>query len=693
MLIYKRNSFAHRMMGMMMLASGIALSMLVATLLTFDSITSRALVENRLTTLADVVGQNSTAALNFNDPPAAKDVLEALRAEPPVVYACLYDLSGSLFTEYRRARQEQSCPPRQSEIRATQADFLSVVRPVRRRGETVGALLVCSDLQNLERRWRQLLRMAFLLAMAALAVGTITGSVLQRRIAKPVLELARAMKRVTEEHNLETRIVVTGKDEIGQLSRGFNSMVSQLARREAEKKKAETRLQYQALNDELTGLPNRRLFSDRLTQTLIRAEREKGLVALLYIDLDGFKLVNDSLGHAIGDQLLKQVGSRLNARVRASDTLARLGGDEFSVVLNRVHEREEAALVASGILAMLADPFSIGTHEITIGASVGISIFPESATQAEDLLKQADAAMYAAKRNGKNQVMFFTPELGTAVRERMNLEKMLRHALAKGDIMVHYQPEFEIGTGRLVRFEALARWTHDTIGVISPARFIPVAEESGLIIPLGAYVMERACSEALQWQQMAGYPIQVAVNVSSLQFGRESFVREVKEILKSTGLAPNLLQIELTESIMLTGAGRASETMRELRELGVSLAIDDFGTGYSCLSYLPELPFDSLKIDRSFVNDLEKRPEIKAMVHSLITLAHNIGMRVIVEGVENEKQLQWIRRFGANEVQGYLMGKPTADPAAAIDAAAHASPPTSRCGRRVAAVSPNPATT
>jgi len=517
----------------------------------------------------------------------------------------------------------------------------------------------------------------FVLGLFSIAILAALGQVtiLRRRVrrqttalrkakakAQAISDLVGTMQEVTEQEDFAARVSVRGSDEIALLGTEFNKMLSELQKRDRAKREAETKLQLQALTDELTGLPNRRLLSDRLTQTLALARRERRSVALLYVDLDGFKLVNDSLGHTVGDLLLGKVASRLRSRIRESDTLARLGGDEFTVVLTSIHAKEDAEMVARNLLEVLAKRFVIEKHEITISASIGISFFPDDATDAVRLLQQADSAMYAAKRNGKSQIARFTAELGSMVRERMNLEVQLRRAIAHGDIQVHYQPEFDVASRRLIRFEALARWTHATLGSIPPTRFIPIAEESGLITPLGAYIMERACTEAVKWQSISPDPIQIAVNVSSLQFAREAFVEEVAEILRHTGLPAHLLQIELTESIMLSGATRAGETMKNLRALGVSLAIDDFGTGYSCLSYLPKLAFDALKIDRSFVSDLESRPETKAMVHSLVTLAHNLNMRVIVEGVETPQQLEMIQEFGSNEVQGFLLGRPTPDP-------------------------------
>jgi predicted signal transduction protein with EAL and GGDEF domain len=372
---------------------------------------------------------------------------------------------------------------------------------------------------------------------------------------------------------------------------------------------------------------------------------------------------------------LVQVAERLGSRLRKSDTLARIGGDEFTAILKGIKKKDEAQTVAENLLKALARPFQIEGQEITIGASIGISTFPDHANDEMDLLQQADNAMYAAKRSGKNHFAFFTQDLGNSVRERMTLENQLRRALEDASITVDYQPEFDLASNRLVRFEALARWTHPTLGAIPPSKFIPVAEESGLIVPLGAYIMERACTEAVGWQSLADHPIQVAVNVSSVQFARDAFVDEVFEMLKRTGLNPNLLEIELTESAMLVGVSRAAKSIQLLRSIGISFAIDDFGTGYSCLSYLPQLGFDALKIDRSFVKELIKRPETRAMVRSLVTLAHDLGMRVIAEGIETPAQLKLIEDMGGDEAQGYLLGRPTPDPVALLRCASPKSSP------------------
>ncbi|MGO8759924.1 MAG: putative bifunctional diguanylate cyclase/phosphodiesterase [Terracidiphilus sp.] len=438
--------------------------------------------------------------------------------------------------------------------------------------------------------------------------------------------------------------------------------VTQLKENQAELKKARDNAVHESLIDPLTDLPNRRHLMDLLSVNLEKARREGLIMALLYLDLDGFKLVNDSLGHSVGDALLVRVADCLRSWIRTGDTLGRLGGDEFLVILNGMRVKQDAQMVADNLLDAINNPFHVKSHELAIGASIGISIFPDDATEAEELVQQADSAMYAAKRAGKNRAAYFTPEIGMQVHERSTLENLLRGSVSRREIIVHYQPEFELATNRLVRFEALARWIHPTIGEVPPDKFIPIAEESGLIAVLGASVMEQACTEARRWQELSPHPIQVAVNVSGIQLRRKGFADEVQKILGRSGLSPELLQIEVTESAMLDEGEQAVETLAELKDMGISLAIDDFGTGYSNLSYLPALPFDTLKIDGAFVRNIDTKAENSAMVRTMVSLAHNIGMRVVVECVETIEQLELMRTLGANDAQGFFLGRPAGNP-------------------------------
>jgi diguanylate cyclase (GGDEF)-like protein len=477
-----------------------------------------------------------------------------------------------------------------------------------------------------------------------------------------IRDLSSAMLQVTVHRQFESEVSVRGSNEVADLVVGFNTMLSELQRRERAMREADARVQHMALIDDLTGLPNRRLLTDRLSQSLAKARRENRKVALLYIDLDGFKLINDSLGHGSGDALLGQVAQRLKSRFRQSDTLARIGGDEFTLILDNVQTWADGDKAAVSVLEVLKEPFELEGHSIKMTASIGISIFPDHGSEGGQLLQQADCAMFAAKRNGKNRIVQFGDGLGSAARERLTLEGELRRAIEKGEITIHYQPEFDLASNKIVRFEALARWFHPKLGTIPPLNFIPIAEESGLIVPLGAYVMERACADAVLWQSRAGRPIQVAVNVSSVQFARDTFLEEVEEALHRTGLRPSLLQLELTESVTLTGVERAADLIRRLTGKGIGVAMDDFGTGYSCLSYLPRLCFDALKLDRSFVSELVVREETRAFVESILSMARNLHMKVIVEGIETREQLELMRALGTNEAQGYLLGRPTANP-------------------------------
>ena len=480
--------------------------------------------------------------------------------------------------------------------------------------------------------------------------------------AQAVRDLSHEMQNVSKEEKFDREVSVQGSEDVAQLVVGFNSMIGELRLREHAKREAEAKLKQMALVDELTGLPNRRLLFDRLTQSLARARREGSSLALLFIDLDGFKRVNDDLGHRVGDTLLSEVAKRLLARSRDSDTVARIGGDEFAVILNHIQENEDANKVAASMLNALRQPFQVDGHFVQIGASIGISIFPDHGQEGGYLLQQADCAMYAAKKGGRNRVVQFGDDLGFAARERITLEGELRSAMERNEISIEYQPEFDLGTNSIVRFEALARWTHPALGGVPPLNFIPIAEECGLIVPLGAYIMERACNEAASWQKPGEPPIQVAVNVSSIQFARDGFFDEVVDILRRSGLEPSLLQIELTESTALDGIQRVAELIDRFREIGISVALDGFGTGYSCLGYLPRLAFDSIKIDRSFMSDLMVHTETQAFAQSIVTMAHNLQMRVVVEGIESADQLNLIRSLGANEAQGYLKGRPTPAP-------------------------------
>jgi diguanylate cyclase (GGDEF)-like protein len=417
-------------------------------------------------------------------------------------------------------------------------------------------------------------------------------------------------------------------------------------------------LTYHANHDWLTDLPNRRLFADRLEQVIAMARRHGEMAALLYMDLDGFKVVNDTLGHAVGDQLLREVVNRLKAHLRQCDTLARMGGDEFTLIAADLAEPEGARQLAQRVLDVFREAFQVNGNELFITASVGMSTYPKDGHDMVTLLRNADTAMYEAKRQGKNRAAAYTREMGQAATARMEVEIQLRSALEKQELLLYYQPLFALGIQRLVRFEALLRWEHPVRGIVPPGQFIPIAEESGLIVPIGTWVMTEACRAAREWQKSSYRGVPVSVNVSIQQFTRPDFVDTVLGILKETLLDPALLELELTETLVMRNPEEVAPKIAALRGHGISVSIDDFGTGYSSFAYLQQLPVDAVKIDRSFIEHLESIPRAQSVVRGMVTLAHGIGLRVVVEGVETPGQLESLCGSGADEAQGFLLGRP-----------------------------------
>ena len=425
-----------------------------------------------------------------------------------------------------------------------------------------------------------------------------------------------------------------------------------------ERKAAEQQVQYLAYYDALTGLPNRTLFQDRLTTALAGARRRGEKVALLFLDLDDFKNINDSLGHSAGDLLLNEVSERLKKWAREQDTVARLGGDEFVVVLTGLKDVSGAAIAANRLMKAMSEQFVIQGHAVSSSCSLGISVFPDHGDDGEALIKNADAAMYNAKEHGRNNSQFFTQEMNSRAVERLTLESKLRLALESNELFLMYQPQWDVATGKITGAEALLRWRHPVLGLIPPDKFIPIAENSGLIVPIGEWVLKTACAQARQWQDEGLPPLPVAVNVSAVQFRQETFPALIRKVLDETGLPAQYLELEVTEGLLLSNADVTLSVMQELEEMGLRLSIDDFGTGYCSLNYLKHLPVYKLKIDRSFVRDITIDPDDAAITGTIISMAKNLNLKVIAEGVENEQQMSFLRKHECDEVQGYYFSRP-----------------------------------
>ena len=465
-----------------------------------------------------------------------------------------------------------------------------------------------------------------------------------------------------KKHNItyhhEARIVVSGDNEVLAIVRDIS-----------ERKMAEEQIMHLAYYDSLTSLPNRLLFKNRLEQSTASAQQYATKVAIMFLDIDRFKHVNDTLGHTIGDMLLRSVANRLVKCVRKVDsvarigaegtdeTVARMGGDEFTILLMNINNVQDVSRIAQRVLNEISQPFIIGTHEIYITASIGITIYPLDSQDIDDLLKYADTAMYQAKDKGRNNYQFYTESMNAAAVERFVIENQLRKALSRNEFRICYQPQMDIKTGAVIGVEALVRWMHPDKGLLFPETFIPLAEETSLIVPVGEWILQTACSQSVALQSEGYDSLRMTVNISAVQLRQRNFVEMVLRVIRNVGLDPSRLQLELTESILMEHLETNINMLHELRACGFSLSIDDFGTGYSSLSYLKRFPVNTLKIDKSFIKDIEKDPDSTAIVKAIIGLGHNLNLQVTAEGVETEQQLAFLQKYECDHIQGYLFCK------------------------------------
>jgi diguanylate cyclase (GGDEF)-like protein/PAS domain S-box-containing protein len=480
-------------------------------------------------------------------------------------------------------------------------------------------------------------------------------------------------------HSLDHRVMrITGVErmvheeaEVERTTEGHPIRVIGTVQDVSDRRQAEAQLEYLAYFDHLTGLPNRRLFLDRLSHTLLAAIRYQRLGAVIALDIDRFKRINDTLGHSVGDQLLQEVGERLVQGIRRSDmlarygsadegsvTIARFGGDEFYLLLNEIGSAQDAAKVTARLLEAVAKPYTAAEREIVLTASAGITLLPLDGEDVDTLLKHCDTAMHHAKEQGRSRYHFFSETLNVAAEARLELEESLRGAVDRGELRLHYQPQISLATRKIVGAEALIRWQHPNKGLVPPGDFIPLAEDSGLIVPIGAWVISTACAQAKVWQSMGLPLVRVAVNLSGIQFTESNVVDTVRDALETSGLDPMRFEVELTETIMMRQIQKMIATVGELKRLGIRITMDDFGTGYSSLAYLKHFDFDTLKIDRSFVKDLTSDNNSSAIVEAIIAMSHILDISTLAEGVETPEQSAALQRLGCDEVQGFLFGRP-----------------------------------
>ena len=688
-----RNIPIRRKLTMLIVAiSTVSLLLASTAFITSDRINTQQTVSDHLGTMADIIAANSSAALLFSDPVAAQETLGFLNSQPHIQAAAIYGMDEKEFASYIKPGLQLEMP----EILSQTAnilfwgDYVELFTHIVYEGEQIGVVYLRSDMEAVHDRLILFLGIVALVLVVSLLVTFILSAQLQRIITDPLLRLSAIARQVSTEKNYAVRVIGEGKDEIGNLITDFNTMLDEIQSRDNElrenrlqleervarrtreleianeqlelsKEQAESvasRMEYHAHHDALTGLPNRILLNDRITSELAHARRQQTNAALLFLDLDRFKIINDSLGHAVGDQLLRVIARRLNNCVRDEDTVARLGGDEFMVLLPRIGGSADAGRIAKKIIECLVDPISCNGHELHITTSIGISIYPYDGADAETLIKHADISMYRAKELGRNKAVYYTAEMNAGSRKQLAMETNLRRALEKDQLKLFYQPKVDISRNMITGVEALLRWEHPTMGFISPLDFIPVAEDTGLIVPIGEWVLHTAFRQLKQWHNAGFTDLTVAVNLSSAQLARPGFEDVVAQALSESGLDAGMTELEITENVAMENIDSAIIILEKLKCMGISIAMDDFGTGYSSLSYLRRLPIDIVKIDKSFVREIPDSAEDVTIAQAIIAMAKSLKLSLIVEGVENVRQLNFFRQQNVNIVQGYLFSKP-----------------------------------
>lgn len=607
--------------------------------------------------LAQSVAWTCSSADILSNPISAQSKIDSLKAKPDVYEVRLTDAKGDILAQFSRGADENTAMETFFSLLPFR-DYFDHIEPVIQGHDIRGYLTIRTGYSIIAKRLcgYAALGAAGLLVYSLFAL--VLANYLQRFISRPVELLLRSMDDVARSKDYSKRLVCDRSDEMGRLFAGFNNMLGEIEKRDGELKKNQNDLDRMAHHDALTGLANRLLLSARMEQSMSRSRRMKTNLAVLFVDLDRFKNINDSFGHDHGDRVLKLIASRLQSLVRDSDTVARIGGDEFIIIIEQVKKREDIVRFAQKLLTEISAPIDLDQNRFNITATIGISLFPEHGDSVNMLLKCADLAMYEAKDDGRNSYQLYAAEMEQDTGAQVILETRLRESLNDGNFVLHYQPQFDLQTGDLIGFEALLRWHDPEQGLVSPDQFISLAEESGLIIPIGEWIIAEACRTLKGIQDRWSRNLRMAVNISPRQFRDETLISNVAKALYRSQLDPDFLELEITESMVMNNVSDAIGKMNELKRIGVHLAIDDFGTGYSSLGYLKKFPLTRLKIDRSFVRDLPANISDQAIVNSIIALGKTMKLDIIAEGIETQEQYDFLKSAGCDQVQGYLLGHP-----------------------------------
>lgn len=670
-----RRSIRKTIMSVLLLTSSIALTFSVAGFAIIDWMSLRNTMYNQLRAQAGIIGSNSVAAITFGDAAAAASTLSSLESEANIIAAVIFTNDGQPFAQYQRHDRPIPRVLPYEKYGDIGGDFFVSV-PITFDNKPLGTILLVSELSYWN--YRQFMLGVTVLGMFLLSLMVVyfLSRRLQRVVTEPILKLAHTAQRITESEDYSLRAEKLSKDEIGGLVDDFNEMLMQIqlrdrklqhSREELEVKVDERtwelteltrQLEHQAYHDTLTGLANRITFDDHLRLAIHQSERYGGSLAVLFLDLDRFKVINDTLGHVIGDKLLIQVAHRFSECVRSSDTLARLGGDEFAILLQHQKNTNDTADIAQKLIQKINQPFSIDGYSLHISTSIGISLYPDDGDSAETIIKNADTAMYRSKDQGKNQFTFFAAEMNNRAVRRLELENKLRLAIDEKRFCVYYQPRRDTNSLAIIGVEALIRWFDRDEGEISPSEFIPLAEECGLAARIDEWVLETACRDMLSWFDGNPPPISLSVNFSATHFIRKDLPQVISAILLRTGFPGSQLELEITENLFGPDTTDVLPMFQALSKLGLEFSIDDFGKAYSSLSRLKQLPLQTLKIDRFFIQDVGIDPDDEILVRTIISMAHNLGLKVVAEGIETMAHYRFVKAHGCDAIQGFLYGKP-----------------------------------
>lgn len=612
------------------------------------------LAEN-LTAVAKITGNNAEAAIAFDNTDDASKILSELKNDPRIIAAAIYAPGNNLFASYSRNHDTPPVfePPDENGYRYEDRT-LHLMQPIYiddNKKEVIGYIYIQASLDLLYEQLQKNILITGIIVLFSLFIGYFLTFRLQRSISTPILELSNATNKIKNEKDYSIRVNRSDYLEIKHLCDGFNSMLEEIQSRDEH-------LQQLASYDPLTGLSNRKYFSNILNNAISRGVRKSHRHAILFLDLDRFKNINDSLGHSIGDELLVHVSKRLEVIIREDDTVARFGGDEFTILLQEITGSHQAAEVADRILEVLNEPFDLKGHDVVISTSIGIVIYPEHGVTAEQLMQNADTAMYQSKHSGGNSFWFFSEHMNITAQKRLKLEESLRQAIHKDEIILHYQPQFDLVTKTIVGVEALVRWNKEGGQMVPPNDFLPLADETGLIIPLGNIIFRKALTTLKKLNEEGLYNQKLSINMSAKQFRQSNAIEPLLTFIEDLKLNPEMIEIEITEEALIDYTDEVIMIMHTLKDNGVGLVIDDFGTGYSSLGYLKQFPFDALKIDMTFIRDMQETERNSNLVRAIIDMSHHLDLKVVAEGVETAAQQELLRDMECDIIQGYYFSKP-----------------------------------